>query len=112
MKKNIIFYSVFFLFILFLIISYLPEDNQITNDSEINFSIFVSKDLGVKELKYPSDMYIKGTIEQAVSDKLLFYKEYIKKLNLQICVIFLVDTPLKVLLNELTFDETHLTQNW
>jgi len=84
----------------------------ITQSSDIRVIVKYKQDIMDEQIiDYPydkSDMYIKGTIEQAVSDKLLFYKEYIKKLNLQICVIFLVDTPLKVLLSELTFDESKI----
>ena len=62
-------------------------------------------------IEYPrdkSDMYIHGTIEQAISDKLLYYKEYIKNLNLKICLIFLLDTNLKKLANLINLNQDTL----
>ena len=41
-----------------------------------------------------SDLYIAGTIEQAISDQVLKYKAYTKSLDLKICLIFLCDKTL------------------
>lgn len=51
-----------------------------------------------------SDMYRIGTIEQVLSDKLLFYKQYIKTLVTPPCLIFLVDNKLKQPISTLKFD--------
>ena len=58
-------------------------------------------------IDYPpgkSDMYIQGTIEQTISDQLIFYKDYIKKLKLKVSIILLVDDALQKLLSDLKFD--------
>ena len=84
----------------------------ITRSSDIRIIVKHKQDIMDEQtVDYPydkSDMYVKGTIEQAVSEKLLFYKEYIKKLDLQTCIIFLVDPSLKSLLSELTFDTSKI----
>ena len=52
-------------------------------------------------IEYPkdkSDMYVQGTIEQTITDKLIYYKSFIEKLNLQTCVITLSDKKLKTYL--------------
>lgn len=64
-----------------------------------------------KTVEFPyekSDMYLIGTIEQVISDKLLFYKQYIKTLETQPCLIFLVDNTLKQMISELKFDNCNI----
>jgi hypothetical protein len=64
-----------------------------------------------KTIEFPydkSDLYLIGTIEQAISDKLLFYKQYIKTLKQQPCVIFLVDNALKNLVSGLKFENCNI----
>ena len=64
-----------------------------------------------KMVEFPydkSDMYLIGTIEQVISDKLLFYKQYIKTLETQPCLIFLVDHELKPMISELKFDNCNI----
>jgi cell division protein FtsL len=41
-----------------------------------------------------SDLYIVGTIEQAISDKILKYKTYATSLDLKVCIIFLCNKAL------------------
>ena len=60
-----------------------------------------------KTVLYPhdkSDLYLIGTIEQVIGDKLLFYKQYIKKLGENPCIIFLIDNDLKQLTAKLVFE--------
>lgn len=49
-----------------------------------------------------SDLYIVGTIEQAISDIVLKYKAYVKSLDLKICLIFACDQVLSDLLIQST----------
>ncbi|MDC0864846.1 hypothetical protein OAP56_02735 [Rickettsiaceae bacterium] len=61
-----------------------------------------------KTILYPSDksdMYVQGTIEQAITDQLLFYKGYIEKLKLKVCIISLADNALQKLISGLKFDD-------
>jgi len=80
----------------------------ITQTSNIRIIVkYKNNIMSEKTVEFPydkSDMYLIGTIEQAISDKLLFYKQYIKTLNKQPCIIFLVDTTLKQLITQLKFE--------
>ncbi|GAB4167239.1 MAG: hypothetical protein Tsb006_6390 [Rickettsiaceae bacterium] len=84
----------------------------ITKSSGIKIVAKHKEDIMSEEtFEYPydkSDEYLHGTIEQAISDKLLFYKEYIKKLNLNVCIIFLIDNDLKNLISKLDFPDCKL----
>ncbi len=81
----------------------------ITQSSEIKSVVKYKKNILDEQItEYPadkSDEYIQGTIEQLISDKLLFYKNYIQKLELQTCVILLVDKSLTTLLTKVDFGE-------
>ena len=58
-------------------------------------------------IEYPhdkSDMYVQGTIEQTISDKLIYYKPFIEKLKLQTCIITLSDKKLEKLLSTSKFE--------
>jgi len=81
----------------------------ITQSSEIKAVVKYKKNIIDEQiLEYPrdkSDEYIQGTIEQIVSDRLLFYKNYIEKLGLQTCVILLIDNNLTTLLSKAEFGE-------
>ncbi|PCJ29850.1 MAG: hypothetical protein COA94_00390 [Rickettsiales bacterium] len=80
----------------------------VTQSSGIRVVVKYKKDIMAEEtIEYPagkSDMYLLGTIEQAVSDKVLFYKEYIKKMGLETCVILLVEDVLVKKFSKLEFD--------
>lgn len=57
-------------------------------------------------LDYPadkSDSYIQGIIEQEVEDCLISCKNYIDNLALKVCIIFIVDQNLKLLLEQSNF---------
>ncbi|WP_341748889.1 hypothetical protein [Candidatus Tisiphia endosymbiont of Sialis lutaria] len=57
-------------------------------------------------LDYPadkSDSYIQGIIEQEVEDCLISCKNYIANLALKVCIIFIVDQNLKLLLEQSNF---------
>ena len=81
----------------------------ITQSSDIRIIVKHKKNiLDEQTIEYPKDKsneYIQGTIEQSVADKILFYKEYIEKFNLPVCIIYLVDTALKELLSNSSFDQ-------
>ncbi|RTK92785.1 MAG: hypothetical protein EKK61_02675 [Rickettsiales bacterium] len=80
----------------------------ITKSSDIRVIVKYKKNIMSDQVvEYPvdkSDMYIQGTFEQAISDKLLYYKEYIKKLDLKVCLIFLVNKELKTLTDHIQLD--------
>lgn len=81
----------------------------ITKNSQIR--IFVKyKDNVMSEQTFElpldkSDMYVIGVIEQALSDKLLYYKEYITTLKTPPCMVFLIDDTLKELIPQLKFQD-------
>lgn len=79
----------------------------ITEASNIRIAVkYKNNIMDEQVIDYPHDKsneYIQGTIEQTVSDKLLAYKEYIEQLQLNSCVIFLVDSTLKELLSKSEF---------
>lgn len=79
----------------------------ITKSSGIRVVVKYKKNIMDEQIvEYPgdkSDMYIQGTIEQTISDKLLYYKPFIEKLNLQTCIITLSDEKLQTLLSSLEF---------
>lgn len=83
-----------------------------TEASNIRITVKYKKNImSEKIVEFPydkSDMYLIGTIEQAISDKLLFYKQYIKTLETQPCLIFLVDNKLKQPISELKFDNCNI----
>jgi len=70
----------------------------ITETSGIRIAIKYKKNvLDELTISFPSDksdLYIAGTIEQAISDKILKYKTYVTSLDLKICLIFLGDKAL------------------
>ena len=82
----------------------------VTQSSDIRIVVKYKQDIMHEQcVEYPQDkspMYIIGTIEQVIADKLLFYREYIRKLNLQTCVILLVNEELKALATNLKFGES------
>ena len=84
----------------------------VTEASDIRLIVKYKNDIMDEQvIDYPdekSDEYTQGTIQQAVSDKLLFYKEYIKKLEINTCIIFLGDTTLIRLLEKLPFPESKI----
>lgn len=79
----------------------------ITKASDIKIVIKHRNNIFLEQIvEYPqdkSDLYIKGTLEQAISDKLLSYKEYVKALNIKVAIIFLVDCELQKLVQEINF---------
>lgn len=79
----------------------------ITKTSGIRVVVKYKKNIMDEQIvEYPedkSDMYVQGTIEQTISDKLIFYKPFIEKLNLKICIITLSDKKLQNLLSALEF---------
>ena len=81
----------------------------ITQSSEIKSAVKYQKNILDEQIfEYPadkSDEYIQGTIEQSISDKLLFYKDYIEQRELQTCIILLVDKSLTTLLTKVNFGE-------
>lgn len=80
----------------------------ITRASDIRIAVKYKKNIMDEQMiEYPkdkSDMYVQGTIEQTITDKLIYYKSFIEKLNLQTCVITLSDKKLKNLLSTLEFE--------
>lgn len=82
----------------------------ITKSSDIKLIVKYKQNImSVLTIEYPqgkSLMYVVGTIEQAVLDKLQLYKGYIDKLNLPTCVIFLGNKKLKDLINNLSFENS------
>lgn len=80
----------------------------ITQTSNIRIIVkYKNNIMSEKTIEFPydkSDMYLVGTMQQAISDKLLFYKQYIKTLDKQPCIIFLVDNALKQLIKDLKFE--------
>ena len=70
----------------------------ITETSGIRIAIKYKKHvLDEVTISFPSDksdLYIAGTIEQAISDKILKYKTYVTSLELKICLIFIGDKVL------------------
>ncbi|MGI4776123.1 MAG: hypothetical protein ACRYE9_04300 [Janthinobacterium lividum] len=61
----------------------------------------------MKSVIYPVDRtesYIQGIIEQEISDYLIYYKNYLIRQNLQVCLVFLVSNSLKKLLRQSKFD--------
>ncbi|MDP4709266.1 MAG: hypothetical protein NWS20_04635 [Rickettsiaceae bacterium] len=84
----------------------------VTQSSDIRIVVKYKQDIMHEQcVEYPQDkspMYIIGTIEQVIADKLLFYREYIRKLNLQTCVILLVNEELKALATNLKFGESQI----
>jgi cell division protein FtsL len=79
----------------------------ITRASDIKIIVKYRENImSEQSVEYPndkSDMYILGTIEQAITDKLLFYRDYIKKLNLKVCIISLLDNQLNKLVRKTDF---------
>ena len=79
----------------------------ITKSSDIRVVVKYKKNIMDEQIvEYPedkSDMYVQGTIEQTISDKLIHYKPFIEKLNLQTCIITLSDKKLQNLLSTLEF---------
>jgi hypothetical protein len=84
----------------------------VTELSDIRIVVKYKQDIMHEQsVEYPQDkspMYVIGTIEQVIADKLLFYKEYINKLNLQTCVILLISEELKGLAANLKFGESQV----
>jgi hypothetical protein len=84
----------------------------ITKASNIRIIVkYKNNIMSEKTIEFPydkSDLYLTGTIEQAISDKLLFYKQYIKTLKQQPCIIFLVDNALKSLVSGLKFENCNI----
>jgi len=84
----------------------------VTASSDIRIVVKYKQDIMQEQsIEYPQDkspMYVIGTIEQVIADKLLFYKEYINKLNLQTCVILLINEELKGLATNLKFGESQV----
>lgn len=79
----------------------------ITKSSDIRIVVKYKKNIMDEQIvEYPgdkSDMYVQGTIEQTISDKLIYYKPFIEKLNLQTCIITLSDQELQNLLSTMEF---------
>ncbi|RYE06458.1 MAG: hypothetical protein EOP33_04590 [Rickettsiaceae bacterium] len=74
-------------------------------NSQANAIKFVIKQndaiIAIKSVNYPisrTKHYIQGIIEQEVNDYLAYYKNHIIEYHLQVCLILLVDHPLKILL--------------
>ncbi len=121
-KKSFKFSGMYFLCLEFETIInrilYLTNHNECSNDLQIFSTITESSDIRIivkykknimsdQIVDYPhnkSDLYIQGTLEQAISDKILFYKEYIKKLNLKVCLIFLVNNEFKKLIDQIDLE--------
>ncbi len=84
----------------------------ITKASNIKIIVkYKNNIMSEKTVEFPydkSDMYLIGTIEQAISDKLLFYKQYIKTLDKPPCIIFLVDNALKKLISQLKLENCNI----
>jgi hypothetical protein len=82
----------------------------ITKSSDIRVVVKHNKNIMDEQvIEYPrhkSDMYIQGTIEQSISDKLHHYRAFIEKLNLKTCVITLSDRNLQKLLSTLKFNNS------
>jgi hypothetical protein len=63
--------------------------------------------IAIKTIEYPvgkSNIYVQGLIEQEVTDHLISFKNHISHFNLKVCIIFLVDKNLNLLLHQSTFD--------
>jgi hypothetical protein len=90
-------------------INHLQIFATITKSSDIRIVVKYKRNIMDEQvIEYPrdkSDMYIQGTIEQSISDKLHFYKPFIEKLNLKTCAITLSDRNLQKLLGTLQFDK-------
>lgn len=94
------------------------QNTECTNHLQIFATITQASDIRIvvkyknnimdeQMIDYPSDksdMYVQGTIEQTITDKLIYYKSFIEQLNLQTCVITLSDKKLQNLLSTLEFD--------
>lgn len=55
-----------------------------------------------------SDLYVQGTIEQIINDKLLMFKDYINGLQLQVSIFILCDSNLKDLFNTMKIDSHNI----
>lgn len=89
-------------------INHLQIFTTITRASGIGVVVKYKKNIMDEQMvEYPhdkSDMYVQGTIEQTITDKLIYYKSFIEKLKLQTCVITLSNKKLQNLLSTLEFD--------
>ena len=82
--------------------TYCQNDLQIfatiTEASNIRIATKYKKNiLDESTIEFPSeksDLYIAGTIEQAISDQILKYKTYAKSLDIKICLVFLCNKTL------------------
>ncbi|MGX6960735.1 MAG: hypothetical protein ACIPMY_05975 [Rickettsia endosymbiont of Pentastiridius leporinus] len=62
----------------------------------------------IRNFDYPFDKtisYAQGIIEQEINDCLILFKNYIKSINNNVCIIFIVDKELKTLLESTNFAE-------
>ncbi len=85
----------------------------VTQASDIKIAVKFKKNiLDALTIDFPSDksdLYIAGTVEQAISDQILKYREYSKSLNLKICLIFLCSPILSEILPKMpSFAPYHL----
>lgn len=89
-------------------INHLQIFATITRSSDIRIVVKYKKNIMDEQMiEYPhdkSDEYVQGTIEQTIYDKLIYYKSFIEKLKLPICVITLSDRKLQILLKTLNFE--------
>jgi len=84
--------------------------SYITKANSIKFVVKHRQNLlSIKSVPYPVDrteLYVQGIIEQEISDYKISLKNYLQKNNLTVCIICLVNSKLKSLLQQSKF-ETH-----
>ncbi|MDG1437219.1 MAG: hypothetical protein P8P83_05530 [Rickettsiaceae bacterium] len=70
----------------------------------VKHGLNIMEEFAAKTPENKSCLSTLGVIEQAISDKLLFYKRYIKQLNLNTCIIMLLNNKEQELAKNLLFD--------
>lgn len=79
----------------------------ITKTSQIKIVVKHDKNIiDIITVEYPegkSDLYLQGAIEQSINDKLIEFKDYIRSLELKVCIIILCNENLKSLFKNIIF---------
>lgn len=85
----------------------------ITQASGIKFIIKHKNNIiTIRNFDYPFDKttsYVQGIVEQEINDCLILFKNYIKSINNEVCIIFILDKELKILLEPTNFEDHKVT---
>jgi hypothetical protein len=80
----------------------------ITKASDIRIAVCHKNNIMADDITpYPeekSDLYICGTIEQIINDKILMFKDYVKNLNLKISILIVCDKSLQKIFNSMNIN--------